>query len=101
MADPRTTSVIAGSRLDLLEALDALERLHSQLLAPVVLRDFAGLSYAEVAPGPRPQRLTASVESCCSGNRARVTYVPDLGGAEAGSPSGPTCAGGSWGTDGP
>lgn len=47
--DPRTTSVIAGSRLDLLEALDALERLHPELVDPVVLRDLADLSYAEVA----------------------------------------------------
>jgi RNA polymerase sigma factor (sigma-70 family) len=47
--DPRTTSAIAGSRLDLLEALDALERLHPELVAPVVLRDLADLPYAEVA----------------------------------------------------
>lgn len=47
--DPRTTSVIAGSRLDLLEALDALERRHPDLVPPVVLRDLASLSYAEVA----------------------------------------------------
>jgi RNA polymerase sigma factor (sigma-70 family) len=47
--DPRTTSVIAGSRLDLLEALDALERRHPELVPPVVLRDLASLSYAEVA----------------------------------------------------
>ena len=47
--DPRTTSVIAGSRLDLLEALDALERVHPDLVAPVVLRDLADLPYAEVA----------------------------------------------------
>jgi RNA polymerase sigma-70 factor (ECF subfamily) len=47
--DTRTTSVLAGSRLDLLDALDALERRHPQLVAPVVLRDLGSLSYAEVA----------------------------------------------------
>jgi RNA polymerase sigma factor (sigma-70 family) len=48
-ADPRTTSVIAGSRLDLLEALDRLEREHPLLVAPLVYRDICRLEYAEVA----------------------------------------------------
>ncbi|MPZ60341.1 MAG: sigma-70 family RNA polymerase sigma factor [Propionibacteriales bacterium] len=47
--DPRTTSVIAGSRLDLLEALEALERKRPELVEPLVLRDVAGLDYAEIA----------------------------------------------------
>lgn len=47
--DPRTTSVIAGSRLDLLEALDRLEREHPQLVAPLVYRDICQLEYAEIA----------------------------------------------------
>ncbi|MGW3985340.1 RNA polymerase sigma factor [Streptomyces mirabilis] len=47
--DPRTTSVIAGSRIDLLEALDRLEREHPQLVEPVVYRDICQLEYAEVA----------------------------------------------------
>jgi RNA polymerase sigma factor (sigma-70 family) len=47
--DPRTTSVIAGSRIDLLEALDRLEREHPQLVAPLVYRDICQLDYAEVA----------------------------------------------------
>ncbi len=47
--DPRTTSVIAGSRLDLLEALDSLESAHPQLVQPLVLRDLGGMSYAEIA----------------------------------------------------
>lgn len=47
--DPRTTSVIAGSRVDLLEALDRLEREHPHLVAPLVYRDICQLEYAEVA----------------------------------------------------
>ncbi|MFF4712628.1 RNA polymerase sigma factor [Streptomyces eurythermus] len=47
--DPRTTSVIAGSRVDLLEALDRLEREHPQLVAPLVYRDVCRLDYAEAA----------------------------------------------------
>jgi RNA polymerase sigma-70 factor (ECF subfamily) len=47
--DPRTTSVIAGSRLDLLEALEHLESSHPQLVQPLVLRDLGALSYAEIA----------------------------------------------------
>ena len=53
-ADPRTTSVIAGTRLDLLEALEVVESTHPQVIEPLVLRDVYGLSYEEIA------RLTAS-----------------------------------------
>lgn len=48
-ADPRTTSVIAGSRLDLLEALEVLEASRPELVAPLVLRDIAQLDYADIA----------------------------------------------------
>jgi RNA polymerase sigma-70 factor, ECF subfamily len=47
--DPRTTSVIAGSRLDVLEALDRLEQEHPALVAPFVLRDLYDLSYTQIA----------------------------------------------------
>jgi RNA polymerase sigma factor (sigma-70 family) len=47
--DPRTTSVIAGSRLDLLDAVEQLEAAHPELVESFVLRDLAGLTYAEVA----------------------------------------------------
>ena len=47
--DPRTTSVIAGTRLDLLEALETLERDRPQMVTPLVLRDVYGLSYEEIA----------------------------------------------------
>lgn len=47
--DPRTTSVIAGSRLDLLEALESLEAEHPDLAEAVVLRDVAQLDYSQIA----------------------------------------------------
>jgi RNA polymerase sigma factor (sigma-70 family) len=48
-ADPRTTSVIAGSRLDLLDALEELEEYNPEIAAPFVLRDLGELSYDEIA----------------------------------------------------
>ncbi|MGQ4513104.1 sigma-70 family RNA polymerase sigma factor [Streptomyces sp. DW26H14] len=47
--DPRTTSVIAGSRLDLLDALERLERDSPHLVAPLVYRDICQMDYAEIA----------------------------------------------------
>lgn len=47
--DPRTTSVIAGTRLDLLEAMDTIERDHPQYVDPLLLRDVYGLPYDEIA----------------------------------------------------
>lgn len=48
-SDPRTTSVIAGTRLDLLESLDELEQRHPDLVDSFVLRDVAELSYDQIA----------------------------------------------------
>ena len=47
--DPRTTSVIAGTRLDLLEAMEDLEREHPQMVEPLLLRDVYGMAYEEIA----------------------------------------------------
>ncbi|MCL8024028.1 RNA polymerase sigma factor [Nocardioides bruguierae] len=47
--DPRTTSVVAGTRLDLLEAMEVLERDHPQLVQPLLLRDVYELPYDEIA----------------------------------------------------
>jgi RNA polymerase sigma factor (sigma-70 family) len=47
--DPRTTSVIAGSRLDLLDALEKLETEHPDLVRAFVLRDLSDLEYADIA----------------------------------------------------
>jgi RNA polymerase sigma-70 factor (ECF subfamily) len=47
--DPRTTSVIAGTRLDLLDALEELEERSPSVVEPFVLRDLGGLTYDEIA----------------------------------------------------
>jgi RNA polymerase sigma factor (sigma-70 family) len=49
VTDPRTTSVIAGSRLDLLDALERLEAERPELVTPLVLRDICQLDYGEIA----------------------------------------------------
>jgi RNA polymerase sigma-70 factor (ECF subfamily) len=46
--DPRTTSIIAGSRLDLLDALERLEVRRPELISAFVLRDLGELSYDEI-----------------------------------------------------
>lgn len=47
--DPRRTSVVAGSRVDLLEALDKLEGDRAELVQPMVLRDIVQMDYNEIA----------------------------------------------------
>jgi len=47
--DPRTTSVIAGTRLDLLDALEVLDTEQPEFVQPFVLRDVCQLSYPEIA----------------------------------------------------
>jgi RNA polymerase sigma-70 factor (ECF subfamily) len=47
--DPRTTSVIAGTRLDLLDAMEEIERDHPQFVEPLILRDVYGMSYEDIA----------------------------------------------------
>jgi RNA polymerase sigma factor (sigma-70 family) len=49
VADPRTTSVIAGSRLDLLDALERLEAHQPELVSPLVLREVCPLNYRDIA----------------------------------------------------
>lgn len=47
--DPRTTSVIAGTRIDLMEALEALERARPATVDAFVMRDLGSLPYEEIA----------------------------------------------------
>ena len=47
--DPRTTSVIAGTRIDLLDALEQLQLDHPASVEAFVLRDLGALPYDEIA----------------------------------------------------
>ncbi|MCW2943974.1 MAG: polymerase, sigma-24 subunit, subfamily [Actinoallomurus sp.] len=47
--DPRRTSVIAGSRVDILDAMEDLERRKPDLIEALVLRDVSQLEYSEIA----------------------------------------------------
>jgi RNA polymerase sigma-70 factor (ECF subfamily) len=47
--DPRRTSVIAGSRVDILDAMEDLERRKPDLIEALVLRDVSQLVYSEIA----------------------------------------------------
>lgn len=47
--DPRRTSVIAGSRVDILDAIEDLERRKPDLIEALVLRDISQLEYSEIA----------------------------------------------------
>jgi RNA polymerase sigma-70 factor (ECF subfamily) len=47
--DPHRTSVIAGSRVDILDAMEDLERRKPDLIEALVLRDVSELEYSEIA----------------------------------------------------
>jgi len=66
--DPRTTSVVAGTRLDLLDAINDLEERHPAVVEAFVLRDLGGLSYDEIAQltGASPAKVKDRI------HRARV-----------------------------
>ncbi|WP_197725513.1 hypothetical protein [Actinoplanes sp. OR16] len=49
MTSGREPGVIAGSRHDLLDALEQLEAHKSDLVAPMVLRDICRLDHREIA----------------------------------------------------
>jgi RNA polymerase sigma factor (sigma-70 family) len=49
IVEGRTTSMIAGTRIDLLEALDQLRKTKPDLVEPVVLRELGDLTYQEIA----------------------------------------------------
>lgn len=49
VADPRTTSLIVGSRLDFMEALEQLSAERPELVTPLLLRDVCQLEYEEIA----------------------------------------------------
>ena len=47
--DPHRVSVLAGTRLDVVEALERLRESQPHVVEAVVLRDLMGLEYAEIA----------------------------------------------------
>jgi RNA polymerase sigma factor (sigma-70 family) len=49
IADPRRVSVLAGARVDLVEALERLRQAQPHVVEAVVLRDLIGMEYAEIA----------------------------------------------------
>jgi RNA polymerase sigma-70 factor (ECF subfamily) len=49
VADPRRVSVLAGNRLDVVEALERLRERQPHVVEAVVLRDLMGLDYTEIA----------------------------------------------------
>jgi len=74
--DPRTTSVIAGSRLDLLDALEDLEAQHPELVESFVLRDLGSLSYAEIAEQTRAPLGTVQARIHRARQFVRTRLVP-------------------------
>jgi RNA polymerase sigma-70 factor (ECF subfamily) len=73
LPDPRTTSVIAGSRLDLLDALERLEAHRSSLATALVLRDLCQLDYDEIA-----EQLAIPVGTAKSQVRRARQHIRDL-----------------------
>lgn len=49
LADPVRTSVVAGTRLDLLDAIEALEARHPETVEAFVMRELGSLPYDEIA----------------------------------------------------
>jgi RNA polymerase sigma factor (sigma-70 family) len=49
LADPRRVSVLAGTRIDVIEALERLRIMQPHVVEAVVLRDLMGLEYSEIA----------------------------------------------------
>lgn len=49
VVDPARTSVVAGTRLDVLDAVEALETAHPETVEAFVMRDLGGLPYDDIA----------------------------------------------------
>jgi len=52
VADPRRVSVLAGARVDLVDALEQLREVQPHVVEAVVLRDLIGMEYTEIAERP-------------------------------------------------
>ncbi|MEH1102832.1 RNA polymerase sigma factor [Micromonospora sp. CPCC 205561] len=77
--DPRRTSVVAGTRLDLLDALDALR---PELAEAVTLRDVLGLGYREIAAllGLPEGTVKSRIHEARRQLRRRLSGEPEAGG---------------------
>jgi RNA polymerase sigma-70 factor (ECF subfamily) len=77
-ADPARTSVIAGSRIDLLDALEALEQRHPETVEPWELRDLGSHPYAQIAEltGAPVGTVKARVHTARSFLRQRLSVQP-------------------------
>jgi RNA polymerase sigma-70 factor (ECF subfamily) len=77
-ADPARTSVIAGSRIDLLDALEALEQRHPETVEPWELRDLGSHPYAEIAEltGTPVGTVKARIHTARTFLRQRLTVEP-------------------------
>jgi RNA polymerase sigma factor (sigma-70 family) len=75
-ADPRRVSVLAGTRLDVVEALERLRADQPHVVEAVVLRDLMGLEYGEIAE--RLQVPLGTVKSRINAGRTalRVLLAP-------------------------
>jgi RNA polymerase sigma-70 factor (ECF subfamily) len=76
-ADPLRVSVLAGTRLDIVEALERLREQQPHVVEAVVLRDLMGLDYAEIAE--RLQVPVGTVKSRINHGRTslRTLLAPD------------------------
>lgn len=79
LADPRRVSVLAGTRLDVVEALERLREQQPHVVEAVVLRDLMGLEYAEIAE--RLEVPLGTVKSRINHGRTslRTLLAPDAG----------------------
>ena len=75
--DPRRTSIIVSSRLDLFDALERLGADRPELVIPLVLRDVCQLDYAEIADYLGIPSGTLKSHRCCPPACARVSYRRD------------------------
>lgn len=87
--DPRTTSVIAGTRLDLMEALEGLEAQHPAVVQSFVLRDLGALPYDEIAEltGVPVGTAKARIHHARRFMRDRLRLQPDADIAPAADPA--------------
>jgi RNA polymerase sigma-70 factor, ECF subfamily len=70
VVDPRRVSVLAGTRIDLLEALETLRTEQPHVVEAVVLRDLMGLGYNDIAE--RLQIPLGTVKSRINHGRASL-----------------------------